>query len=71
MAVIKRGEIYWVNLPKDEVLGSEQNPNRPALVIQNDVGNKYSSITIMVFLTASEGKLAKNFPLNIIITKFC
>lgn len=41
----KRGEIYLVNWNPGR--GSEQLRKRPALVIQNDIGNKYSSTTIV------------------------
>jgi len=37
---IKRGEIYYADL--SPVVGSEQGGVRPVLIIQNDVGNKYS-----------------------------
>ena len=42
----KRGEIYWVDL--NPTLGSEQRGLRPALVVQNDIGNRYSPTTIVV-----------------------
>ena len=37
---VKRGEIYYADL--SPVVGSEQGGIRPVLIIQNDVGNKYS-----------------------------
>jgi mRNA interferase MazF len=46
---VKRGEIYWVEF--DPVKGSEQGGLRPALVVQNDVGNRYSPTTIVVAIT--------------------
>lgn len=46
---VRRGEIYWVEF--SPVKGSEQGGRRPALVVQNDVGNNYSSTTIVVALT--------------------
>ncbi len=48
---IKRGEIYWVdwNLGR----GSEQSGLRPALIIQNDIGNKFSPTTIVAALTTA------------------
>ena len=42
---VRRGEIYWVEF--DPVKGSEQGGLRPALVIQNDVGNEHSSTTVV------------------------
>lgn len=50
---IKRGEIYYANL--SPVVGSEQGGIRPVLVIQNDIGNKYSPTTIVAAIT-SRGK---------------
>jgi mRNA interferase MazF len=46
---VKRGEIYWVEF--DPVKGSEQGGLRPALVVQNDTGNRYSATTIMAAIT--------------------
>lgn len=46
---VKRGEIYWVEF--DPVKGSEQGGLRPALVVQNDVGNRYSPTTVVVAVT--------------------
>jgi mRNA interferase MazF len=46
---VKRGEIYWVEF--DPVKGSEQGGLRPALVVQNDIGNRYSPTTIVVATT--------------------
>jgi len=46
---VKRGEIYWVEF--DPVKGSEQGGLRPALVVQNDLGNQYSPTTIVVAIT--------------------
>ena len=40
MSTIKRGEIYYADL--SPVVGSEQGGVRPVLIIQNDVGNRYS-----------------------------
>jgi mRNA interferase MazF len=47
--VVRRGEIYWVEF--DPVKGSEQGGLRPALVVQNDVGNQYSPATVVVAIT--------------------
>ena len=46
---VKRGEIYWVEF--DPVKGSEAAGLRPALVVQNDVGNRYSPTTVVVAVT--------------------
>lgn len=42
----RRGEIYWTCL--DPVVGSEQGGMRPAVVVQNDVGNERGNTTIVV-----------------------
>ena len=46
---VKRGEIYWVEF--DPVKGSEQGGLRPALVVQNDTGNRYSATTVVAAIT--------------------
>ena len=51
---IKRGEIYKADL--DPVQGSEQGGIRPVLIIQNDVGNKYSPTTIVAIITSQRDK---------------
>ena len=48
---IRRGEIYWVDWNPGR--GSEQSGVRPALVIQNDVGNDFSPTTIVAALTTA------------------
>ncbi|MBO9596767.1 MAG: type II toxin-antitoxin system PemK/MazF family toxin [Cohnella sp.] len=45
----RRGEIYLVDLGNNE--GSEQNGERPVLIIQNDVGNQFSPTVIVAALT--------------------
>lgn len=47
---IKRGEIYYADL--SPVVGSEQGGVRPVLVIQNNVGNKYSPTVIVSAITS-------------------
>lgn len=47
---IKRGEIYLADL--SPVVGSEQGGQRPVLIVQNDIGNKYSPTVIVVAITA-------------------
>ena len=48
--MIKRGELYYADL--SPVIGSEQGGIRPVLVIQNDVGNKYSPTVIAAAVTS-------------------
>lgn len=46
---VQRGEIYWCDL--GEAVGSEQGGCRPVIIVQNDIGNNYSTTTIVVPLT--------------------
>ncbi len=55
--VYRRGDIYYVNL--DPVLGSEQGGSRPAVVIQNNTGNRYSPTLIVAMITT---KTVKELP---------
>ena len=48
--MIKRGELYYADL--SPVVGSEQGGVRPVLVVQNDIGNKYSPTVIAVAITS-------------------
>ena len=52
--MIKRGEIYFADL--SPVVGSEQGGVRPVLVIQNDIGNKYSPTVIAAAITSQISK---------------
>lgn len=54
--VIKRGDIYYADL--SPVIGSEQGGVRPVLIIQNDVGNKYSPTVIAAAITSQINKLS-------------
>lgn len=47
---IIRGQIYYADL--ETTVGSEQGGVRPVLIIQNNIGNKYSPTTIIVAMTA-------------------
>jgi len=58
---ISRGDIVLVNL--DPIVGSEQGKTRPALVIQNDISNKYSPVTIVAPITTK--LYSKKFPTNV------
>lgn len=52
--IVKRGEIYYAVL--SPVVGSEQGGVRPVLIIQNDVGNKYSPTVIIAAITSQIDK---------------
>ena len=62
---IQKGDIFYADL--GETVGSEQNGIRPVLVIQNDVGNKYSPTVIITPLTSKAKKLAQ--PTHVFIGK--
>ncbi|MGB3985584.1 MAG: type II toxin-antitoxin system PemK/MazF family toxin [Limnochordia bacterium] len=47
---IRRGDIFYANL--NPVIGSEQGGVRPVLIIQNNIGNKYSPTTIIAAITS-------------------
>ncbi len=51
---VKRGEIYYADL--SPVVGSEQGGIRPVLIVQNDVGNKYSPTVIAAAITSRQDK---------------
>ena len=51
---VKRGDIYYADL--SPVVGSEQGGLRPVLIIQNDVGNRYSPTVIATAITSRMGK---------------
>ncbi len=52
--IIKRGEIYYADL--SPVVGSEQGGVRPVLIVQNDVGNRYSPTVIAAAITSQRDK---------------
>ena len=58
-----RGEIYLVEF--DPARGHEIQKTRPALVIQNDLGNRYSSITIVAAITSRIA--AKPYPVEVVV----
>jgi mRNA interferase MazF len=62
---IKRGEIFLVDF--EPVKGSEQGGIRPCLVIQNDVSNKFSPVTIVAAFTSKVPE--KEYPTNVFISK--
>ena len=51
---VKRGDIYYADL--SPVVGSEQGGLRPVLIVQNDIGNKYSPTVIAAAITSRLGK---------------
>ena len=51
---IKRGDIFYADL--SPVVGSEQGGLRPVLIVQNDIGNRYSPTVIAAAITSKLGK---------------
>lgn len=52
--IVKRGDIYYADL--SPVVGSEQGGVRPVLIVQNDVGNRYSPTVIAAAITSQINK---------------
>jgi len=50
----KRGDIYYADL--SPVIGSEQGGVRPVLIVQNDIGNRYSPTVIVAAITSQISK---------------
>ncbi len=61
----RKGEIFLANL--GPIKGGEQGGVRPVLIIQNDISNKYSPVTIIAAITSKIYK--KEFPTNVFISK--
>ena len=64
---IQRGDIYYADL--SPVVGSEQGGLRPVLIVQNDVGNKYSPTVIAAAITSQISKT--KLPTHIGVTSGC
>ncbi len=54
MEIVKRGELYYADL--SPVIGSEQGGVRPVLIVQNNVGNKFSPTIIAAAITSQLDK---------------
>lgn len=61
---VKRGDIFYADL--SPVIGSEQGGLRPVLIVQNDVGNRYSPTVIAAAITSKLGKT--HLPTHIDVT---
>lgn len=62
MTDIKRGQIYMADL--SPVIGSEQGGIRPVVVIQNDIGNRFSPTVIVAAIT---GRIKKSLPTHTVL----
>ena len=63
--IIKRGDIFLANL--EPTKGCEQGGVRPVLIIQNDISNKHSPVTIIAAITSKV--FEKEYSTNIFISK--
>jgi mRNA interferase MazF len=62
--IVKRGDVFFAEL--SPVVGSEQGGTRPVLVIQNDIGNRFSPTVIIAAITAQiqKAKLPTHVEIN-------
>ena len=58
---VRRGDIFYADI--NPLIGSEQGGRRPILIIQNDVGNRFSQTVIVAAITSSLGK--KPYPTEV------
>jgi mRNA interferase MazF len=49
----KRGDVFLINF--DPTIGAEIQKTRPALILQNDIGNRYSPVTIVAAISSLDG----------------
>lgn len=61
--IVRRGDIYYADL--SPVVGSEQGGIRPVLIVQNDVGNRFSPTVIAAAITSQHSKA--NLPTHIML----
>ena len=66
--ILKRGDVYYADLRP--VIGSEQGGIRPVLIIQNDVGNKYSPTVICAAITSKLTKHKLPTQIDLACTKY-
>ena len=67
-ATVKRGDIFYADL--SPVVGSEQGGTRPVLIVQNDVGNKYSPTVIAAAITSRTDKSKLPTHIDVFADKF-
>lgn len=65
MKDVRRGDIWLVNL--DPTIGHEIKKLRPAVIVQNDIGNRYSPITIIAPVTSQH--LERVYPIEVLLTR--
>lgn len=67
MKSIVRGALFYADL--DPIIGSEQKGKRPVLIIQNDIGNKYSPTVLVAPITTKNYK-GKKLPTHVVVSQF-
>lgn len=67
MKKVIRGAIFYANL--NPIIGSEQQGFRPVLILQNDIGNKYSPTTMIAPIT-TKNYTGKYLPTHIAVSQF-
>lgn len=67
--VVKRGDIFYADL--SPVVGSEQGGVRPVLIVQNDVGNRYSPTVICAAITSKMNKAKLPIHIEIDCKNYC
>lgn len=60
---LHRGDIFVVNF--DPTIGAEIKKMRPALILQNDIANRYSAVTIVAAMSSFNG--GKTYPTEVVI----
>src|ERR1017187_1154111 len=63
VGVVRRGDVYLCSF--DPTVGHEIKKTRPALIIQNDVGNRYSAVTIVAAITSNVSPVP--YPVEVVI----
>ena len=66
---IKRGDIYFADL--SPVVGSEQGGIRPVLILQNDIGNKFSPTVIVAAITSQITKAKIPTHVELLASAYC
>jgi mRNA interferase MazF len=63
ITALRRGEIYLVSF--DPTIGHEIKKTRPALIVQNDIGNRYSPLTIVAAITSRVSEVP--YPVEVVV----
>lgn len=63
----RRGDVYLVNF--DPTVGFEIRKTRPAVIIQNNIGNRFSQTVIVAAITGDGHKASKLIPVSVFISK--